>query len=1603
MQPSTLENPPISSAEKKVATEQREKEQPAEWWAVELSHTFELGDEEVESLLQAPSGKYEPDRFIDAATVRQALERANYDPAKIESLFGGVAAEQTVEALRDLPGYVNDHAGTPEVTEANLERLLQGQSRADLEKFMASPEFQSHPNKTERLAYWLHEERLKNQFEIDEFEQKGGLGSEEKRKAYEAWDWSRAEELAGAYEAKQVAEPKAETEKPAPAEPAAVPAPEATPTAVSGTPEQPEQPVPTPITEPPSVPKPEAQPAPESKKAVETKEAPDATQGIRLLLNKAKLRQHQAEVAGALGAAPGPVDAAALDRIAGNYRRTEMSPELKQSLDALITTVVKNDAIDPKTTKLKPAFVATLNAMRQQTGLSEDAIKGIVENQQKYLQERGRQLVNAKEGGFLKRAGKAIAKAAGYTATGAAIFLSTGGVGGFALLGGASLAALRTLNVARADKRKENRISASVEELKTIIAKEPKEGKPENDERKAMLDALEAQVATKIQEMIDGLGRSEKPVDDKKEAVVKEINPALRRRDDIRLARKYLEEQYPDMPIEQRTQLLKQVYVLAATDESNERAQQAVEASGRQSVRSLMQKLDKQFAKIQGGETKEQQVITTGVFVGAGMLARHMPVFQRIFGAYTGVKAGEGLAWAIGANTNDKRRTAKDFEKASFQREEMDTLLAEVRAQLDDKQFREQFPQEYDELRVKADALEEERIRLVTKEETEGRETWRVAQKKQATEVAAAQDEKRAVWADAAERENLIPTEQTAINKQLEELEAREKTLKEKPVQRLSTASAFIAAREARDIAALKKRVGKTAFKRGVTNALRLLGGITGAVVGPELMRDATDWIKEKWQGGTSVPVEEAEPIGPPVDEPVTEQPPVVTPPAAEQPVVETGSGLKNEHYKVDRTWMHNDSPSPQEADLNEERLHFGGERGTGFDKDGNVVFTVDGMEKGGSFNTAAGKNLDVPELKEAGKLVMLLTPTEGGEAIEVPIGKDGTVMIAKDDPLYQWFEKNNGQASFKGRYLEVARVEDMSPDAAPDAPRGADIIATVKGSNELKVEEVQELLERPATGAVEGLAEEPSTENVEEQPKDQAAGGEQLPAETETAASSSEPTVEDGTENVVTGGEKQPEAVVKEQILETHFEQNGIADPNDKADVMKLANETGIDVGDVADNYRYIDRDVFDQEMKEEVLRVLAGGIKPEDALKNVDIELTGITDIKTGTVDNVIFKYGPDKYVTLLEDRAVLTDHDNSAANGIVKSLDGVTPRQLIEGLKHPEAFFGIEEPAAAPTIPEPLATMPASGTIGNYTETVPLGSEIKPGIAENIPENIKVSASGVSTPNNAQENVPNPYASMEPTSETPAAEMAAAGVGTGQPVEIKVGQAEAGTDVNAEPAVETPAYQPLKSNPFVNTLDVEPRLPSNAATVGEAAETVVAPEADIDEAITIPAPEDPLTLTAENAARISEQYGVVLPFEKNEQLVMTEATDVPVGEKPSITYATLLKTVEGKEYQITGFQRGKDFADEQQLFDKVREFLMREHELSKVLGRDAAVFLMDSGLEPDELEAAEFFASHAITDPAEARQLLDEARELGGGILRPDNLKKAYESHGKMAAAA
>ncbi len=137
--------------------------------------------------------------------------------------------------------------------------------------------------------------------------------------------------------------------------------------------------------------------------------------------------------------------------------------------------------------------------------------------------------------------------------------------------------------------------------------------------------------------------------------------------------------------------------------------------------------------------------------------------------------------------------------------------------------------------------------------------------------------------------------------------------------------------------------------------------------------------------------------------------------------------------------WADNDTLKP---DKNELKMHWGGEKGSGVDANGNYVFNIKHMTHSGSFH--GGKHWDPQELMKEGKIKMLISLSKDtqNQVVEIPFDANGNAIIDPNSEIGKLaFENIDGHAKFIGKFAEVAVMGENK-----DGIDSANVLATLKG-----------------------------------------------------------------------------------------------------------------------------------------------------------------------------------------------------------------------------------------------------------------------------------------------------------------------------------------------------------------------------------------------------------------------------------------------------------------------------------------------------------------------------------------------------------------------------
>ncbi len=130
--------------------------------------------------------------------------------------------------------------------------------------------------------------------------------------------------------------------------------------------------------------------------------------------------------------------------------------------------------------------------------------------------------------------------------------------------------------------------------------------------------------------------------------------------------------------------------------------------------------------------------------------------------------------------------------------------------------------------------------------------------------------------------------------------------------------------------------------------------------------------------------------------------------------------------------------------DKNELKLHWGGEKGSGIDANGNYVFNIAKMTQDGS--TFKNLSIDAQETMKSGKMKLLLSLSRESQSsvVEVPIDANGNAIIDPNSKIGKaFFQHQNGKLTFVGKFAEIAHEAGVGKSGA----KQFEILATHVGS----------------------------------------------------------------------------------------------------------------------------------------------------------------------------------------------------------------------------------------------------------------------------------------------------------------------------------------------------------------------------------------------------------------------------------------------------------------------------------------------------------------------------------------------------------------------------
>lgn len=169
---------------------------------------------------------------------------------------------------------------------------------------------------------------------------------------------------------------------------------------------------------------------------------------------------------------------------------------------------------------------------------------------------------------------------------------------------------------------------------------------------------------------------------------------------------------------------------------------------------------------------------------------------------------------------------------------------------------------------------------------------------------------------------------------------------------------------------------------------------------------------------------------------------------------VEEGLSAKQLLDNQDTTRVHRtlwyDNNTPNIYDINELKLHAGGDNGTWFNSEGDAVIDISGMTPGGSFHGEQAAQFR--ELVNEGNLklgVSISKDTSSEVALfDFKVDESGRVLaiIDKEHDYSQLFETTaDGGREFHGAYLEVMEMEGVGTDGRQEV----NMLSTFVGEND--------------------------------------------------------------------------------------------------------------------------------------------------------------------------------------------------------------------------------------------------------------------------------------------------------------------------------------------------------------------------------------------------------------------------------------------------------------------------------------------------------------------------------------------------------------------------
>jgi len=997
-----------------------------------------------------------------------------------------------------------------------------------------------------------------------------------------------------------------------------------------------------------------------------TKGTPDNAPGTRFLLNLAKVKEVYKD---------SEISEEEMERRAKIMESASMPEEIKDLLRQLQGGIFKkNEEIN----EIKKRLV-------KETGLNINIINQIFANQEDVIRRAAGRNVAAKKG-LLKKVGTAIGKLGLYTAIGAGLTVGTVGTGGWAALGAVSFGSLKVLDRLRSGEKQEHAIN---EELAKIKDKE--------DVCKSFENNIIAELAVRMQEFIDNNQGEKDKIKQYKDNVSNYLSQ---------------NENTKNLNNDQKEEIVRACGYLAEIDQANAGLEEKF--ARKKSV--LLDNIANNVARginaiLRTRETAGQQAGTTAVIVGAGWLAREVPIVKNILFAYAGARIGDLFARSF---EGTRRMSAGELEKDYDNPKDFLIAQARMRAQLVDESFKEQNPEEYYKFKEAAGRFEDKNAEKII----EALEVRNNAIENKIKETRSGQRKKMA--ARFALRTSLAVAGAIFPNVAKEALAFADK--------KLYTGKEYFGELFSSD----STPVEEPGVPEGLPDVPDDPETTQVSDISVDHTKNTSDGNVIKDQG-TQGSIEQ-------VSEEASGQSQIV---AGEQTLVNIARGAeipvveatpKYPTTEIKREWVRGD---------NEKLLHFGGDRRTGLDSDGNFVYDISKMK-------------DIGDMKNV-RMLITLSGDNQGEVIELPVNADGTIVIDDDSKFAKklFAKSDDGQLVFKGKQLEIAQVSEQTGGG----PQEVKILATVKGENNLSQENIEEI----TSSKVQSTSSEAKNTRVFQISDIEKRGG------TEVAGLENEVRMPDGhelkfNEHLIKTGDQYSLVGTDEKggqfeifrfkselsqadvikAVETHNTELAEAvkgtnidpisymreadlpfDPGQNAEnieklsvlvqnniptgqaqeVINLANSAGVELEIAAKNFNLLDKEYYDSGTREAILKIF-NGEDVKKTLTSLDKNLTGIKAVEIVREDGVKFSYESGEWLTIKDDRAILTllapDLSQPQPVGILE-MNG---SQIKNMLANPKEAFGISESTPTPTQTSTEVPSPTPTATPIATETVEQG---------------------------------------------------------------------------------------------------------------------------------------------------------------------------------------------------------------------------------------------------------------------------------------------------------